>query len=60
VRLDQHEATDAALVEALAAVEAARGDIPLTYFEQGTLAAMWYVSACRRRCDLINLKWIPT
>lgn len=41
VRLDQHEATDAALCEALAAVEAARGDIPLTYFEQGTLAAMW-------------------
>ncbi len=41
VRLDQHEATDAALCEALSAVEAVRGDIPLTYFEQGTLAAMW-------------------
>lgn len=41
VRLAGHEATDAALCEALAAVEQARGDIPLTYFEQGTLAAMW-------------------
>jgi dihydrofolate synthase / folylpolyglutamate synthase len=41
VRIDGVEADDAALVEALAAVEAARGDTPLTYFEQGTLAAMW-------------------
>lgn len=41
VRLAGHEATDAALCEALAAVEDARGDTPLTYFEQGTLAAMW-------------------
>lgn len=41
VRIAGVEADDAALVEALAAVEAARGDVPLTYFEQGTLAAMW-------------------
>lgn len=41
VRIDGHEATDAALCEAFAAVETARGDIPLTYFEQGTLVAMW-------------------
>lgn len=41
VRLNQDEATDAAMCEALSAVEVARGEIPLTYFEQGTLAAMW-------------------
>ncbi len=41
VHLDGREATDAELCQALAAVEEARGDIPLTYFEQGTLAAMW-------------------
>lgn len=41
VRLQGREAGDADLCEALAAVEAARGDIPLTYFEQGTLAALW-------------------
>ncbi len=35
------EATDAALCEAFAAVEAARGETSLTYFEVGTLAAFW-------------------
>ncbi len=35
------EATDAELCEAFAAVEAARGEISLTYFEVGTLAAFW-------------------
>ncbi|WP_434026226.1 bifunctional tetrahydrofolate synthase/dihydrofolate synthase [[Pseudomonas] boreopolis] len=41
VRIDGREAEDAVLVEAFAAVEAARGDTPLTYFEFGTLAALW-------------------
>ncbi len=41
LRIDGAEATDADICIALAAVEDARGDIPLTYFEQGTLAAMW-------------------
>ncbi len=41
VRVDGAEATDAELCAAFAAVEAARGDTPLTYFEQGTLAALW-------------------
>ena len=35
------EASDAELCEAFAAVDAARGDISLTYFEVGTLAAFW-------------------
>ena len=41
VLIDGHEASDERLCEAFAAVEAARGDISLTYFEMGTLAAFW-------------------
>ncbi|WP_060508142.1 bifunctional tetrahydrofolate synthase/dihydrofolate synthase [Pseudomonas sp. NBRC 111124] len=41
VLIDGHEATDERLCEAFAAVEAARGEISLTYFEMGTLAAFW-------------------
>jgi dihydrofolate synthase/folylpolyglutamate synthase len=41
VRIRGEEAADAALCEAFAAVEAAREDTPLTYFEYGTLAALW-------------------
>jgi dihydrofolate synthase/folylpolyglutamate synthase len=46
VRIDGVEADDAALVAAFEAVEVARtgmpgGEVPLTYFEYGTLAALW-------------------
>jgi dihydrofolate synthase/folylpolyglutamate synthase len=41
VRIAGAEASDAALVTAFEAVEAARGAVPLTYFEYGTLAALW-------------------
>jgi len=41
VRVARAEASDADLVRALAAVDAARGEIALTYFEFSTLAAMW-------------------
>lgn len=41
VRIDGVEATDQALCNAFEAVERARGDISLTYFEMGTLAAFW-------------------
>ncbi len=41
VRIDGREASDEALAGAFAAVEAARGSTPLTYFEFGTLAALW-------------------
>jgi dihydrofolate synthase / folylpolyglutamate synthase len=40
VRLDGAEASDDALVAAFERIEAARGDIALTYFEYGTLAAL--------------------
>lgn len=41
VRIDGTDACDADLVEAFEAVEAARLETPLTYFEYGTLAALW-------------------
>ncbi len=41
VRIDGEDASDETLVEAFAAVDAARGDTPLTYFEYGTLGALW-------------------
>ena len=41
VRIDGEEAGDEALVNAFEAVETARGATPLTYFEFGTLAALW-------------------
>jgi dihydrofolate synthase/folylpolyglutamate synthase len=41
VRIDGADAGDADLVAAFEAVEAARGDTLLTYFEYGTLAALW-------------------
>jgi dihydrofolate synthase/folylpolyglutamate synthase len=40
VRIDRREAADEALARALSAVEAVRGDVQLTYFEFGTLAAV--------------------
>lgn len=40
VRIDGRDADDASLVAAFEAVDAARGDTPLTYFEFGTLAAL--------------------
>lgn len=41
VRIDGRDAGDVELAEAFAAVETARADTPLTYFEFGTLAALW-------------------
>lgn len=41
VRVDGADADDAALVAAFEAVEDARAGVPLTYFEYGTLAALW-------------------
>jgi len=41
VRIDGAAVTDDALLAAFNAVEDARADVPLTYFEYGTLAAFW-------------------
>lgn len=45
---------DGDLCEAFAAVEAARDDVALTYFEMGTLAAMWHF--CRQQLDVVILE----
>jgi dihydrofolate synthase/folylpolyglutamate synthase len=54
VRLDGQEADDSALCEAFAAVEQAREGVPLTYFEFGTLAAVWLF--VRLRPDAVVLE----
>lgn len=41
IRIAQTDVDDAALCAAFAAIEAARGPVSLSYFEFGTLAAMW-------------------
>lgn len=40
MRIDGEEATDQQIIAALERVEDVRGDVPLTYFEFGTLAAL--------------------
>ncbi|MHB1231720.1 MAG: bifunctional tetrahydrofolate synthase/dihydrofolate synthase [Burkholderiales bacterium] len=47
VRIDGRMVEDAALCEGFAAVEAARGEVALTYFEFGTLAAVWLFAQAR-------------
>ena len=39
--IDGESASDAAILSAFEAIDAARGDITLTYFEFATLAALW-------------------
>jgi dihydrofolate synthase/folylpolyglutamate synthase len=41
IRVAGTDAGDAALIEAFERIETARSDVPLTYFEFGTLAALW-------------------
>ncbi|WP_022975721.1 bifunctional tetrahydrofolate synthase/dihydrofolate synthase [Nevskia ramosa] len=41
IAIDGIEASDDAICAAFAAIDGARGDLPLTYFEFGTLAALW-------------------
>ncbi|KGM54122.1 folylpolyglutamate synthase [Lysobacter daejeonensis GH1-9] len=54
VRLNGADADDASLVAGFEAVEAARGDVPLTYFEYGTLCALWLFQ--RAKLDLAVLE----
>ena len=54
VRFAGREASDAELCEAFAAVESARGEISLTYFEMGTLAAFWLFQ--RAQLDAVVLE----
>lgn len=54
VRIDGREVPDPLLCQALRAVESARGEVALTYFEQGTLAA--WVAFCDEPLDVIILE----
>ncbi|WPL16936.1 Bifunctional protein FolC [Thiorhodovibrio winogradskyi] len=54
VRIDGQEASDQALCQAFARIDLARGEISLTYFEFGTLAALELFS--RARVELILLE----
>ena len=54
VRVAGRQADDAALAEAFAAVELARGAVPLTYFEFGTLAA--FLLFARENLDVAVLE----
>jgi dihydrofolate synthase/folylpolyglutamate synthase len=54
VRIDGEPVSDARLIEGFKAVEAVRGDTPLTYFEFGTLCA-WQVF-CAQPLDAIILE----
>lgn len=44
IRINGQEATDAFICEAFQAIEDVRAEISLTYFEYGTLAALWCFS----------------
>lgn len=55
VRVDGEEASDADLVAGFAAIEAARGEEPLTYFEFATLAAMWHFMRAGVDCAVLEV-----
>lgn len=54
VRIERREVSDEALCNAFSAVEAARGSVPLTYFEFGTLSAWWLF--CQSNLDVVILE----
>ena len=54
VRIDGSDAKDGELIAGFEAVEAARGETPLTYFEYGTLCALWLFA--RATLDLAVLE----
>lgn len=54
VRINGQNATDQQLCEAFSAVEQARGETSLTYFEMGTLAAFWLFA--QTKLDVVILE----
>jgi dihydrofolate synthase/folylpolyglutamate synthase len=47
IRIDGHSAPDEAIIAAFERIESSRGDIPLTFFEFGTLAALLVFEAAK-------------
>lgn len=54
VRINRVNVSDEQLCTSFAALETARGEVPLTYFEFGTLAAWWLF--CQQNLDAIILE----
>jgi dihydrofolate synthase / folylpolyglutamate synthase len=54
VNVNLQHISDADLCDAFEAVEAARGNVALTYFEMGTLAAMWHF--CQQNLNVCILE----
>lgn len=54
VRIDGVDASDEALIEAFCAIDAARGDISLTFFEYATLAGLYLFK--QAKLDLVLLE----
>lgn len=54
VRINRLDASDEQLCESFRMVESVRGEVPLTYFEYGTLAAWWLF--CQAKLDVIILE----
>lgn len=54
IRIAQQNLSDAEIIESFKAVEAARGDTPLTYFEYSTLASLWALATAK--LDVILLE----
>ena len=55
VRIAGREVDDAQLIAAFAAVDAARNRVPLTYFEFGTLAAVWLFVRARLDAAILEV-----
>jgi dihydrofolate synthase/folylpolyglutamate synthase len=55
VRVLGEDATDTALIDAFERIEAARADVALTYFEFGTLAALWIFSQSKLDIALLEV-----
>ncbi len=55
IRIGRAEASDAQVVAALRAVDEARRDTPLTYFEFSTLAAVWLFVQRRVDCAILEV-----
>jgi dihydrofolate synthase/folylpolyglutamate synthase len=55
VRIDGAPVTDGALLAAFNAVEDARAEVPLTYFEYGTLAALWLFARAELAASVLEV-----
>ncbi len=55
IRVGNSDATDARIIEAFTAIDQARGEISLSYFEFSTLAAMWIFTQQGVDCALLEV-----